>query len=116
MYPEMPWMITSHSNLMELRDAVAENWGSRAAWRTRLFAFGYDACQLMLAMSTPAQAPAAAQIDGLTGQLHFDADRRIQRDLIWVRVDRKRQILSRWPPPAANAEPAADIPDTPVPQ
>ena len=41
----------------------------------------------MLAMSAEGRSPPDAQVAGLTGQLHFDAARRVQRDLIWVQVD-----------------------------
>ncbi|HLK70917.1 MAG TPA: penicillin-binding protein activator [Steroidobacteraceae bacterium] len=88
MYPDMPWMIGGQSATSDLRDTLAQIWGNRIAWRSRLFAFGYDACQLMIAMSAPYGTPAAVQIDGLTGQLHFDTERRIERDLVWVKVDR----------------------------
>ena len=40
----------------------------------------------MLAMSAKGRNPADAQVAGLTGLLHFDAERRVQRDLIWVQV------------------------------
>ncbi|HWG75954.1 MAG TPA: penicillin-binding protein activator [Steroidobacteraceae bacterium] len=101
MYADMPWMISAQTGLAELRDSMSQSWGNRVAWRGRYFAFGYDACQLMLAMSTPYGTPSAVQIDGLTGQLHFDADRRIQRELIWVRVDRNGN--PRPLPPSSGA-------------
>jgi hypothetical protein len=104
-YADMPWMINGQTDLSELRDNLSETWGNRIAWRSRYFAFGYDACQLMLAMSTPYGTPSAVQIDGLTGQLHFDADRRIQRELIWVRVDRNGNPRP-LPPSSVAAEPA----------
>jgi hypothetical protein len=53
-----------------------------------LFAFGYDACQLMLAMSSSPSGSGYVRIEGLTGLLHFDANRRVLRDIIWVRVNR----------------------------
>jgi hypothetical protein len=90
MYADMPWMISGQSALSELRDTLSGTWGSRVA------------CQLMLAMSAPYSTASAVQIDGLTGQLHFDADRRIQRELIWVRVDRNGNPRP-LPPPANNA-------------
>jgi outer membrane PBP1 activator LpoA protein len=86
MYPDMPWMVTGDGSVDEIRNGIAQAWENRAAWRSRLFAFGYDACQLMLAMSASGRNPADAQVAGLTGMLHFDADRRVQRDLIWVQV------------------------------
>jgi outer membrane PBP1 activator LpoA protein len=86
MYPDMPWMVSGDGSIDEIRSGIAQAWENRAAWRSRLFAFGYDACQLMLAMSARGHAPIDAQVAGLTGTLHFDADRRVLRDLIWVQI------------------------------
>lgn len=86
MFPDMPWMISGDGSIDEIRNSIAQAWESRAAWRSRLFAFGYDACQLMVAMSVKGRSPMDAQVAGLTGTLHFDTDRRVQRDLIWVQV------------------------------
>ncbi len=113
-YPDMPWMIGGQGNLTELRNDFSATWGNRIGWQSRLFAFGYDAAQLMLAMSAPEATPAAVQIDGLTGQLHFDADRRVERDLIWVRIDRNG--TPRALPAATGTVPATgtgSAPDAP---
>ncbi len=107
-YPDMPWMIKDAGNVDGVRTTVGQLWGTRTAWRSRLFAFGYDACQLMLAMSGQ-RNPADVRIDGLTGQLHFDASRRIQRDLLWVRVNREGE------PKLVAQNPAAAPPSTPSP-
>ena len=54
MYPDMPWMVSDDGSLDAIRsDHRARPGAARVAWRSRLFAFGYDACQLMLAMSGP---------------------------------------------------------------
>jgi len=86
MYPDMPWMISGDSDMDAIRSGVAQAWQSRAAWRSRLFAFGYDACQLMLAMTGAGHNPAEAQVAGLTGELRFDPERRVLRDLLWVQI------------------------------
>lgn len=86
MFPDMPWMVSSDPSIDEIRNTISQAWDNRAAWRSRLFAFGYDACQLMVAMSAKGQNPADIQVAGLTGTLHLDADRRVQRDLIWVQI------------------------------
>lgn len=86
MYPDMPWMVSGDGSIDDIRNNIAQSWEDRAAWRSRLFAFGYDACQLMLAMSAKGHNPADAQVAGLTGTLHFDPDRRVLRDLIWVQI------------------------------
>jgi hypothetical protein len=85
-YPDMPWMISNDAAVDTIRSSMQQAWADRTPWRTRLFAFGYDACQLMLAMDGPRYDPADVQVDGLTGQLHFDAERRVQRELVWVQV------------------------------
>jgi hypothetical protein len=99
MYPDMPWMVSGDGSIDDIRNNIAQTWQDRTAWRSRLFAFGYDACQLMLAMSASGHDPAAAQVAGLTGTLHFDADHRVVRDLIWV------QIHNGEPHRLANATP-----------
>ncbi|HEX4023780.1 MAG TPA: penicillin-binding protein activator [Steroidobacteraceae bacterium] len=103
MYPDMPWMISGDSSMDELRTSIGQIWNTRAAWRSRLFAFGYDACQLMLAMSSPQSDPGYVQIAGLTGLLHFDANRRVLRDLIWVRIDRNGDPRPLPAPGAASS-------------
>jgi outer membrane PBP1 activator LpoA protein len=86
MYPDMPWMVSDDASLDAMRASIEQAWGNGVAWRSRLFAFGYDACQLMLAMSAGRQKLAEVQVAGLSGQLHFDPKGRVQRDLIWVQV------------------------------
>jgi outer membrane PBP1 activator LpoA protein len=84
LYPDMPWMVSDDGSLDAVRSSIEQAWGNGVAWRSRLFAFGYDACQLMLALSGGRQKLADVQIAGLSGQLHFDPNGRVQRDLIWV--------------------------------
>ena len=86
MYPDMPWMVSDDASLDAIRGNIEQAWGNGVAWRSRLFAFGYDACQLMLALSGGRQKLAEVQIAGLSGQLHFDAQGRVQRELIWVQL------------------------------
>ena len=86
LYPDMPWMVSGDGSLDAIRDNIEQAWGDGVAWRSRLFAFGYDACQLMLALSGGRQKLADVQIAGLSGQLHFDPNGRVQRDLIWVQL------------------------------
>jgi uncharacterized protein len=86
MYPDMPWMISDDAGLDAIRGSIEQAWGNGVAWRSRLFAFGYDACQLMLAMSGGRQKLADVQVAGLSGGLHFDPKGRVQRDLIWVQI------------------------------
>jgi uncharacterized protein len=112
-YPDMPWMVKGEGNVDSLRDSIGQLWGARTAWRSRLFAFGYDACQLMLAMSGQ-RNPADVRLEGLTGELHFDSQRRIERDLLWVRVERdgEPKLLAVESNAAADSQPrAVAVPD-----
>jgi outer membrane PBP1 activator LpoA protein len=84
-YPDMPWMLDADGS-DTVRATISQTWEGKTAWRSRLFAFGYDACQLMVALSGPKHNPAEVQVSGLTGQLHFDPRGRAQRDLIWVQI------------------------------
>jgi outer membrane PBP1 activator LpoA protein len=84
LYPDMPWMVSDDASLEAIRANIEQAWGNGVAWRSRLFAFGYDACQLMLALSGGQQKLSEIQIAGLSGELHFDANGRVQRELIWV--------------------------------
>jgi outer membrane PBP1 activator LpoA protein len=85
-YPDMPWMVSGDGTIDQIRAQISQAWDGKAAWRERLFAFGYDACQLAIAMSGPHRNAATVQVAGLTGQLHFDASGRVLRDLLWVQV------------------------------
>jgi outer membrane PBP1 activator LpoA protein len=128
--PAMPWLVPG-SSAQSLHDAVrdavqvsaaqsgAGAAGSAAAsagnavdtsWQTGLYAFGYDACQMALALSGTASSlrsssgVAALSVAGLTGQLGVDPDGRIRREPLWARIGRNGlpQLL-----PAGAANPVA---------
>jgi outer membrane PBP1 activator LpoA protein len=86
MFPDMPWLLADDGGIEAVRTTVSQAWDGKSAWRSRLFAFGYDACQLMVAMSGAHRDLTQIEVAGLTGQLHFDARGRVLRDLIWVQV------------------------------
>src|SRR6185295_13284409 len=75
MFPDMPWMLGS--DLADsVRSAAREAWPSGGPRRNRLFAFGFDSFRV--AMALRAQGPAGnINVDGLTGRLTVDSDRRI---------------------------------------
>ena len=106
MFPDMPWMLGG-----ELADAVR---GSlRDAWpngggprRNRLFAFGFDAYRLAAALQGRG-ASGGFQVDGLTGKLTLDPDRRVRRELGWAQIH--NGDIRVLPPPAP---PAAQPPGT----
>lgn len=102
MFPDMPWMVSGDGSIDEIRTSIQQAWDTKSAWRSRLFAFGYDACQLMVAMSANGRNPAEVQVAGLTGTLHFDSERRVHRELIWVQI-RNGEPHRLGPPTPASA-------------
>jgi outer membrane PBP1 activator LpoA protein len=98
MFPDMPWMLGG--DLAEaVRAAAREAWPAGALHRNRLFAFGFDAYRLAQALRSSA-APDAVRIDGLTGRLSFDPQRRVRRELGWAELhDGELRLL---PPAAAD--------------
>jgi len=83
MFPDMPWMLGS-----DLADAVRNalqtaypNGGGPR--RNRLFAFGFDAYRVATALQGGATN---IQVEGLTGRLSLDPERRIHRELNWAQI------------------------------
>ena len=83
MFPDMPWMLGG--DLAEaVRAATRDAWpNNNGLQRSRLFPFGFDAYRLAVALS---HARGDVNIDGLTGRLSFDSERRIRRELSWAQL------------------------------
>jgi outer membrane PBP1 activator LpoA protein len=82
MFPDMPWILGS--DLAEaVRAATHEAWPNGGLQRSRLYAFGFDAYRLAAALRNH---PGDVSIEGLTGRLSFDAERRIRRELNWAQL------------------------------
>jgi outer membrane PBP1 activator LpoA protein len=98
MFPEMPWMLGG--DLAEaVRAAARDAWPAGSLHRNRLFAFGFDAYRLAQALRNRSAA-GGVQVDGLTGRLSFDAERRVRRELGWAELhDGELRLL---PAAAAN--------------
>jgi outer membrane PBP1 activator LpoA protein len=109
MFPDMPWMLGS--DLADaVRAATREAWPADAPRRGRLFAFGFDAFRLAIALRERGVTN-SVNIQGLTGRLTVDADRRVHRDLNWAQIH-GGEIRVLQPPsaPAPAAPSAAGIP------
>ncbi|HEX4647223.1 MAG TPA: penicillin-binding protein activator [Steroidobacteraceae bacterium] len=84
MFPDMPWILGG-----DLADAVRSV--TRAAWpsggplRGRLFAFGFDAFRLAQALRRRGVG-GNLSVEGLTGRLSLDAERRVRREISWAQV------------------------------
>ncbi len=84
MFPDMPWILGG-----DLADAVhaaaRDAWPNGGPYRGRLFAFGFDAFRLSQALPHHGVTN-SINIEGLTGRLSLDADRRVRRELGWAQV------------------------------
>jgi uncharacterized protein len=83
-FPDMPWMLGG--DLADsVRSAAREAWPTGGPRRNRLFAFGFDAFRLVSALRAQGIG-GNVNVDGLTGRLTLDADRRVQRELAWAQL------------------------------
>jgi hypothetical protein len=81
-FPDMPWMLGG--DLADsVRSAARDAWPTGGPRRNRLFAFGFDAFRLASALRA---GGANVNVDGLTGRLTIDADRRVHRELAWAQL------------------------------
>ncbi|MBS0364460.1 MAG: penicillin-binding protein activator [Proteobacteria bacterium] len=84
MFPDMPWMLGG--DLPDaVRAAAREAWPSGGPYRGRLYAFGYDAWLLAQALQHRGVANNVS-VEGLTGRLTLDDERRVHRELSWVQI------------------------------
>jgi outer membrane PBP1 activator LpoA protein len=84
MFPDMPWMLGG--DLADaVRSAAHDAWPTGGPHRGRLFAFGFDAYRLAVALRNPGVG-GNVSIEGLTGRLSFDSERRVRRELGWAQL------------------------------
>jgi outer membrane PBP1 activator LpoA protein len=84
MFPDMPWMLGG--DLAEaVRATTREAWPTGGPHRGRLFAFGFDAFRLAQALRYVG-GNGTISVEGLTGRLSLDADRRVHRDIGWAQL------------------------------
>ncbi|MCP5466302.1 MAG: penicillin-binding protein activator [Sinobacteraceae bacterium] len=85
LFPDMPWMLGMPGTAERLRSATLEAWGPDVRGRGRLYAFGYDAWLIYQGLRS-AGSGRMAPVDGATGRLWLDAERRVRRDLDWAQI------------------------------
>ena len=84
MFPDMPWILGGDMP-DAVRAATHEAWPSGGPNRGRLFAFGFDAFRLSQALGHRGVA-GNVNVDGLTGRLSVDQDRRVHREMGWAQL------------------------------
>ena len=86
--PAMPWVVPNSGAASTVRDSVAAASGDSTDWQSGLYAFGYDACQLAVAIAAAGRDYERVQVAGLTGDLRLGADGRVHRQPAWARISR----------------------------
>ena len=86
--PAMPWLVPDSGAAAALRTTVASQSGDNTAWQSGLYAFGYDACQLTMAIVAAGRSAQQVHVAGLTGDLTLGADGRVHREPAWARITR----------------------------
>ena len=100
-FPDMPWMLGG-TLADAVRNSMREAWPTGGPRRNRLFAFGFDSYRLLSAIRRqPAGSP--VNVEGLTGQLSIDADRKVRRELYWAQMQQGQPRLLPQPASAAAA-------------
>jgi len=83
-FPDMPWILGG--DLADaVRAATQEAWPSGGPHRGRLFAFGFDSFRLAQALRRSGGG-AGVSVDGLTGHLSIDTERRVRREIGWAQL------------------------------
>lgn len=104
MFPDMPWMLGG--DLADsVRSAAREAWPSGGPRRNRLYAFGFDAFRVAMALRSQS-ANGTINVDGITGRLSVDPERRIKRELSWAQLHngatRPVPVAAATMPPAGS--------------
>jgi len=86
--PAMPWVVPNSGAASAVRDSVAAASGDNSDWQSGLYAFGYDALQLAVAIAGAGRDYERVQVAGLTGDLRLGADGRVHRQPAWARISR----------------------------
>ena len=101
--PEMPWILHGGDGAPALWEATQRDWSAASRGRLRLYAFGFDAYQLLRGLNVAARGVA---VDGLTGRLTMTSEGHVLRDTEWAQVQAGRlQPVGLLAPPASAGEP-----------
>ena len=84
--PAMPWVVPNSGTAAAVRATVESEAGDSTAWQSGLYAFGYDACQLAVAIAAAGRDLQQVHIAGLTGELSLSTGGRVQREPAWARI------------------------------
>jgi len=93
-FPDSPWVIDPDGRALAIKDGLVRHWGRSALGVSRLYALGYDACQLLPEIQRqPAPGPfIGGELAGATGTLYADTTGRIHRRLSFAEVRGGRAV------------------------
>ena len=83
MFADMPWAIAPDSTALQTRETIARYWPRRTSGLTRLHALGFDAYRLVPLLHNQSE-PLRKPVQGATGVLTADPQRRLHRRLVWA--------------------------------
>ena len=110
-FDDMPWTLVESGSVADMRAEVEKDWPGNFAANSRLYALGFDAYRLLpLLYNTHA---IGEPVQGVTGLLSLDQDRRVHRSLDWASFDDGSASL--LPPLTLPALPATIPPAPPAP-
>lgn len=84
-FVDMPWVINRDGGTEKLHDEMSALWNSGLRSRSRLYAFGIDAFNLIGWLKTP-QPQLGAPLRGATGWLALDQNGRVHRQADWAQI------------------------------
>jgi outer membrane PBP1 activator LpoA protein len=84
-FVDMPWVINRDPQTAALHDTMNRLWGNSLRSRSRLYAFGIDAFNLVNWLKTP-QPQLASPLRGVTGLLALDQAGRVRRQSDWAQI------------------------------
>jgi outer membrane PBP1 activator LpoA protein len=94
-FPDMPWMIGADEKTRAIHTSVRNYWPGSGGSRDRLYAFGYDAFQLIPLLTSA--RPQARIFSGLTGRLAVDQNGRVRRQLDWASINSGQAVPLNGP-------------------
>lgn len=87
MFTDAPVLLSTDPRVQQLRATLGARWGGATLALLRFHAMGFDAWALANGLASTATHASAADprpvLDGLSGQLSLDGERRIHRETIW---------------------------------
>jgi outer membrane PBP1 activator LpoA protein len=81
-FTEMPWLLTSQQQNLQLTELSKSLWPSRSDSLQRIFAMGYDSLSLVDNISKMKQRP-YVRFFGQTGTLKLNSNNTLSRSLLW---------------------------------